>query len=227
MDIKKESNASLKRKILDDLTSGSTIREVIKELNISETTLNSFRSDPEFDTSIRALQSRILPNDFAEAKLKRLFERGESDSGRYVEKIDSKSSMNIAEQMGEALSRGLTFEQACIYVSVSPVDIRTFAEKNPSFFKALNEAEMRFSMYLIDKIMRAAQDDWKAASWLLERKYPEKWSDVKRVDIKQRAAIEKTTQIREQKHMRGNKATIDVQKMSDEELRKMLESSRS
>jgi hypothetical protein len=227
MEIKTESNANLKRRILDDLANGTMLKETLANLKVSQDTFVSFRDDPEFDTSIRAIQSRILPNDFAEAKLKRLFERGEADSERYVEKITPTTAMQIAEKMGDALSRGLTYEQACIYVSVSPLDIRKYAEKNPDFFKALNEAEMRFSLFLIDKIMRHAQDDWKAASWLLERKYPEKWSDVKRVDIKQRAAIEKTTQIRDQKQMKGKITTVDVQKMSDEELRKMLESSRS
>lgn len=228
MDIKTETNAGVKRRILDDLSHGLSLKESLAALKLSLNQLNSFKeADPEFADNIRALQSRILPNDFAEAKLKRLFERGEADAERYVETITSKTAMQIAEKMGDALSRGLTFEQACIYVSVSPVDIRKYAEKNPAFFKALNEAEMRFSMFLIDKIMRASQEDWKAASWLLERKYPEKWSDVKRVDIKQRAAIEKTTQIKSQKQMRGNSVTIDIEKMSDDELRKALESSRS
>lgn len=228
MDIKTETNAGVKRRILDDLSHGLSLKESLAALKLSPHQFNSLKeSDSEFADNIRALQSRILPNDFAEAKLKRLFERGEADAERYVETITSKTAMQIAEKMGDALSRGLTFEQACIYVSVSPVEIRKYAEKNPAFFKALNEAEMRFSMFLIDKIMRGAQEDWKAAAWLLERKYPEKWSDVKRVDIKQRAAIEKTTQIKSQKQMRGHGATIDVEKMSDDELRKALESSRS
>jgi len=227
MDVQLEINASLKRKILDDLTHGIQIKDILISLNMKYSQFLSMReNDSEFNANVKAIQSRILPNDLAESKLKRLFERGEGDSERYVESINDKTALGIAEKMGDALSRGLTFEQACIYVSVSPVEIRKYAEKNPNFFKALNEAEMRFSMYLIDKIMRHAQEDWKAASWLLERKYPEKWSDVKRVDIKQRAAIEKTTQIKNQKQMKGSVTTVEVEKMTDDELRKALESAR-
>ena len=96
MEIKTESNANLKRRILDDLANGTMLKETLANLKVSQDTFVSFRDDPEFDASIRAIQSRILPNDFAEAKLKRLFERGEADSERYVEKITPTTAMQIA-----------------------------------------------------------------------------------------------------------------------------------
>lgn len=227
-EISKETRSEVKRRIIEAVSSGLKVSEALEVLNI---TTNQFleykRTDPEFAETIAALTARILPTEATESRLKRLFERGEGDASRYVKTINTqKEAAEIAEKMGDALSRGLTFEQACIYVSVSPIEVRKYAESHPEFFTALNESEMQFSMYLIDKIMRHAGDNWKAAAWLLERKYPEKWGETKSVDVKQRAAIEKTTQIRDQSQMTGAVMTIDIEKMSDEDLKKALEASK-
>lgn len=212
-------------KIAERFTVGETISSILDSLGVDKDKFNDLKETyPEFAEHMNALSSRALPTEAVEIKLRKLFERGEGDVHRYVEKITEKTATTIAEKMGDALSRGLTFEQACIYVSVNPLDIRKYAEKNPDFFKQINEAEIRFSMYLIDKIMGHARDNWKAAAWLLERKYPEKWAEVKSVDINKRAAIEKTTQIRDQAHI--DKPTIDVTKMSDEDLQKALQKAR-
>lgn len=227
-EISKETRSEAKRRIIEAVSSGLKVSEALEVLNI---TTNQFvdykKTDPEFAETIAALTARILPTEATESRLKRLFERGEGDASRYVKTISTpKEAAEIAEKMGDALSRGLTFEQACIYVSVSPIEVRRYAESHPEFFTALNESEMQFSMYLIDKIMRHAGDNWKAAAWLLERKYPEKWGETKSVDVKQRAAIEKTTQIRDQSQMTGAVMTIDIEKMSDEDLKRALEASK-
>jgi len=215
----------LMEKIVDRYIQGDTIRSIVESLDIDEEKYKELRhSYPDFASHIDSISSRALPTEAVEIKLRKLFERGEGDVHRYVDKVTDKTAATIAEKMGDALSRGLTFEQACIYVSVNPIDIRKYAEKNPDFFRQINEAEIRFSMYLIDKIMGHARDNWKAAAWLLERKYPEKWAEVKTVDISKRAAIEKTTQVRDSSHL--DKPTIDVTKMSDDELQKALQQAR-
>lgn len=227
-EISKETRAEMKLRIIEAVSSGLKVSEALEVLNLTQAQLLEFkRADPEFAETIAALTSRILPTEATESRLKRLFERGEGDASRYVRSIKGpKDAADIAEKMGDALSRGLTFEQACIYVSVSPIEIRKYAESHPDFFTLINESEMRFSMYLIDKIMRHAGENWKAAAWLLERKYPEKWGETKSVDVKQRAAIEKTTQIRDQSQMTGAVMTIDIEKMSDEDLKRALEASK-
>ena len=215
----------LMEKIAERYAVGETIGDILESLGIDRDKYIDLRNSyPEFSEHMASLDSRALPTEAVEIKLRKLFERGEGDVHRYVDKVTDKTAAQIAEKMGDALSRGLTFEQACIFVSVNPIDIRKYAEKNPDFFRQINEAEIKFSMYLIDKIMGHARDNWKAAAWLLERKYPEKWAEVKSVDINKRAAIEKTTQVRDSSHL--DKPTIDVTKMSDDELQKALQQAR-
>lgn len=45
--------------------------------------------------------------------------------------------------------------------------------------QALAEAEMRD----VQIILRAASDDWRAAAWRLERRYPDKWSKKDRHEV--------------------------------------------
>lgn len=223
-----ETRSELKNKFISALSSGLSVTEACSALRVTPVVINELRRhDSEFDKTIDAILMRIAPSASVEARLNKLFERGEADSSRYVKKITSdKVAKEICERIVDALSRGLTFEQACIYVSISPIEIREYAENNAWFFEALNEAEMRFSMFLIDKIMRSATNNWKAAAWLLERKFPEKFGVTKPLDIAKRAAIEKTTQIKDKKQMRGKVSVIEVESMTDEELKKALESAK-
>lgn len=64
-----------------------------------------------------------------------------------------------------------------------------------AFSEAIKSAELDYKTYLTDKILAAAeQRDWKAAAWLLERKYPMEYSLApKRFEDIQRAGTDTDT----------------------------------
>lgn len=69
--------------------------------------------------------------------------------------------------------------------------------------KALAEAEIRDVMI----IAKAAEENWQAAAWRLERKFPERWGHKTRID----ANLEHSGQLDHTHH-------IDLSKLSMEEL---------
>lgn len=48
--------------------------------------------------------------------------------------------------------------------------------------KALKKAEADYKNALLEQIQNAGQKDWKALAWLLERKYPEEFGRVDRIN---------------------------------------------
>jgi len=53
------------------------------------------------------------------------------------------------------------------------------------FYEAVKKAEARAAIRNVAIIQRAAQDNWQAAAWWLERKFPEEWGrkDKYNVDV--------------------------------------------
>lgn len=55
-------------------------------------------------------------------------------------------------------------------------------EQQRKFSEALKKAEVDYEQALLETVMKAGQEkDWKAAAWLLERKYPERYARTDRV----------------------------------------------
>lgn len=46
---------------------------------------------------------------------------------------------------------------------------------NPEFAAAIDAAEVHGKVSLIERVFNASEDDWKAAAWMLERKYPKEF----------------------------------------------------
>lgn len=56
------------------------------------------------------------------------------------------------------------------------------SDKQREFSEALKKAEADYENALLAVVMKAGKDkDWKAAAWLLERKYPERYARTDRV----------------------------------------------
>lgn len=52
-----------------------------------------------------------------------------------------------------------------------------------SYARAVRLAEAESERYLVKKIKKASDQDWRAASWLLSRRFPDDWGERKPADV--------------------------------------------
>jgi hypothetical protein len=74
-----------------------------------------------------------------------------------------------------ALSSGCSFADAAIIAGVSPDTLQRRQRNNPEFCGRLTHARTEFKVRSLAFIAKAAQTEWRAAQFWLERVYPEEW----------------------------------------------------
>jgi len=92
----------------------------------------------------------------------------------------------VADRVIEAVARGLTMKNAAAYGEISYSTLNRWRRKgqdcdDPSdefwqFWNRLRRAEGEAAKRLLDCVNSAAKSgDWKAATWILERRHPADW----------------------------------------------------
>ncbi len=81
-------------------------------------------------------------------------------------------------QLLALLNKGCSRRTAAIAVGCSPGTITRTANRDPDFAKQLAHAESKLEAKLIRRLDKASKKDryWRAAGWLLERKFPEEYA---------------------------------------------------
>lgn len=94
----------------------------------------------------------------------------------------------ILQRIVDIVSVGASKQDACNVVGISFVTLRKWElmgedgkEPFAQFALDMKAAKARKKTYLIELLHKAAEDDWKAGGWLLERQYPAEYS--KRVEV--------------------------------------------
>lgn len=81
----------------------------------------------------------------------------------------------------EGIRLGLTRERSCNYAGVSVPIFYAFQAKNREFQDEVKRAESRCQAFHLLKIRKAAAEgQWQASGWMLERKWPEEFGKVDR-----------------------------------------------
>lgn len=114
---------------------------------------------------------------------------------------NTKYTPETIKKITDAIALGSTYEHACLYAGIH---YATFFEwmKRPEFSDAVRDAEARAVIGWLAKIEKAANDgNWSAASWKLERRFPEHYG---------RKSTERTVNIQI--------TADDLSKMTDEQL---------
>ena len=94
-------------------------------------------------------------------------------------------SKDKASRVLEAVRRGLTYHQAAAYAGISYSTLNRWRQqgqweeaggKYREFWIKLEQANGEAALRLVGRIEDAAEGgDWKAASWILERRFPLFW----------------------------------------------------
>jgi len=95
----------------------------------------------------------------------------------------SKLTPEIRQNLAHAISVGATYELACVYAGIDYSTFRRWMLKGEEqakgdhreFRDAVKRAEGEAVVRLLSIIELAAKDQWQAAAWKLERRYPESY----------------------------------------------------
>ena len=83
------------------------------------------------------------------------------------------------EKICEGIKKGLTYDMCAKYAGVSPSAFYRWLRKGregkekkfTDFVSRLEQAEATGAAYHLDNITKASAEDWKASSWILERRH--------------------------------------------------------
>jgi hypothetical protein len=81
-----------------------------------------------------------------------------------------KASPEMIERVVGAIKSGLTIHKAAIISGVSPEAVAAWLNANRNLKQVFAAAELEFERSIASKMVQFAQDDAKAASWILERR---------------------------------------------------------
>lgn len=93
--------------------------------------------------------------------------------------------------IAEAVQQGSTRDKACKAHGIDPVRYRAILRLAAdgdaicvNFIRGLDQAEAEFEAGLVGTI--SASRDWRAAAFILERRYPDEWAQKIQIEVEQR-----------------------------------------
>ena len=104
----------------------------------------------------------------------------------------------IREAIIKGIRLGLTYDRAARLAGIHPRTFYLWKQKGAQgkapvyvhFLQALKKAEVEGEAAAINQIVKAAKDGtWQAAAWLLERRFPQRWSRVQKLEVTWQAEI--------------------------------------
>lgn len=108
----------------------------------------------------------------------------------------TKLTETVKQTIIDNIEQGLNYESACLSANVSYSTFREWMRRGTDtdgnrqsnelyaeFAEDVNRAVARSEMNLLEGIRRAAETDWKAAAWILERRFPQHWSNNRKIKL--------------------------------------------
>lgn len=87
----------------------------------------------------------------------------------------TKYSEAVVQRLTTAIRLGATYAAACGYAGISDDTLANWRTTKSGFSERLARAEGEATVRWLTKINHAATDDWRAAAWMLERRYPREY----------------------------------------------------
>lgn len=108
----------------------------------------------------------------------------------------SKLTKTVQTKIVEALSNGVTRTDAAAYAGIGRQTLYDWLAKGTGdkprepykgFAKAVEEAEAGVVMTIMRELMHVGmsgqRDQWKALTWMMERRFPKQWAQVNRHEV--------------------------------------------
>jgi len=95
----------------------------------------------------------------------------------------TKYCAEIVDAICDGLVAGLSIKAVCGIVNISEQTYYNWMEKYPDFNEAVNSTRPAFEAQMLEIIKQQAHDDWRAAAWILDRRYPREWGARKELDL--------------------------------------------
>jgi len=95
----------------------------------------------------------------------------------------SKKTPEVIEAVLANLREGLTKEVACSQAGISRVTFYKWCEADPQLAEEAQAAVDCSQAILIKAVTSAAFTDWRAAAWMLERRYPEHFAAKRDLEV--------------------------------------------
>lgn len=102
----------------------------------------------------------------------------------------SKLTKQLIKNAADLVKLGNYTETACAYLGIGKTSWYRWLQEGEQaksglkreFWEAIRQAEAQAEIRNIGKIQTAANDDWKASAWYLERKFPDRWGRKEHID---------------------------------------------
>jgi hypothetical protein len=78
----------------------------------------------------------------------------------------------VHQRILQALRQGATHAHAAAYAGVAERSFYNWRDENVQFLQAVSQAEAEGALVQLVHINKAATDDWRAAAWILEHRFP-------------------------------------------------------
>lgn len=102
----------------------------------------------------------------------------------------TKLSPAVLEKVCEGVRLGMSYERAAERVGISATSLREWVRKDEAGVPryrgvgaALQKARADGETRLLARIVKAGEEDWKAAAWILERRHPESYAKIERREL--------------------------------------------
>ncbi|HZZ71608.1 MAG TPA: hypothetical protein VFE24_05105 [Pirellulales bacterium] len=80
------------------------------------------------------------------------------------------------ERLCLLLASGTSRRTAATYLGCAVESIRLTAQRDPRFAEQLRQAEMQAELVPLNQVRKAAETNWRAATWILERLRPDRYA---------------------------------------------------
>lgn len=83
----------------------------------------------------------------------------------------------------EAIRRGMTFDRAAQLNGISRSTLSKWRNDDAEFSRLVDEACAVSEVLLLEAIQEKTSEDWRAAAWILQKRFPERYADRRELEV--------------------------------------------